>query len=217
VPVDISREHLASEARNLAAAYPDIEVMPVCADFTRPVDLPRPSEPANRNVVYFPGSTIGNFGREEALDLMRVMRDEAGDDGGLLIGVDLVKSRAILEPAYNDAAGVTAEFNLNLLRRLNREHQADFDVAAFRHEAVYDDAHNRIEMRLISLRRQSVSLGGESIDFDAGEYIVTEHSHKYSPARFASLAEQAGFSVTALWTDPAELFSVQYLESGPTA
>ncbi|MBT8440905.1 MAG: L-histidine N(alpha)-methyltransferase [Gammaproteobacteria bacterium] len=211
VPVDISRDHLASTAETLAREFSDIEVLPVCADFTQPFELPTPSRMPERNVVYFPGSTIGNFSPREAVDLMKVMRTEAKDDGALLIGVDLEKPSGVVERAYNDAAGVTADFNLNLLARLNREHDANFDLDAFEHAAVYDEEHRRIEMRLISLDAQSVEVAGETFDFDEGEYIVTEHSHKYSLERFASMAAEAGFDQEKCWTDPADLFSVQYL------
>ncbi len=213
VPVDISKEHLASAAQQLAADYPDIEVLPVCTDFTKPFTLPAPNRSAARNVVYFPGSTIGNFNIDEALGLLKVMREEAGDGGGLLIGVDLVKPREILEPAYNDAAGVTADFNLNLLRRLNREHDADFELENFRHEAIYDEDHNRIEMRLIALDTQTVNIGDEAFAFEEGEHIVTEHSHKFGVGQFAELAAQAGFDVRSVWTDDDQLFSVQYLDA----
>ena len=213
VPVDISKEHLASAAQQLAADYPDIEVLPVCTDFTKPFTLPAPNRSAARNVVYFPGSTIGNFNIDEALGLLKVMREEAGDRGGLLIGVDLVKPREILEPAYNDAAGVTADFNLNLLRRLNREHDADFELENFRHEAIYDEDHNRIEMRLIALDTQTVNIGDEAFAFEEGEHIVTEHSHKFGVDQFAELAAQAGFDVRSVWTDDNQLFSVQYLDA----
>ena len=211
VPVDISREHLASTAETLSQEFPDVEVLPVCADFTQPFALPTPSRMPERNVVYFPGSTIGNFSTREAIELMRVMRTEAKDEGALLIGVDLEKPKEIVEPAYNDAAGVTAEFNLNLLARLNREHHANFDLDAFEHAAIYDREHNRIEMRLISLDVQSVEVAGETFEFDAGEYIVTEHSHKYSLERFAAMAAEAGFDQEKCWTDSSDLFSVQYL------
>jgi dimethylhistidine N-methyltransferase len=211
VPVDISREHLASTAAALACEYPDIEVLPVCADFTRPFELPVPSRMPDRNVVFFPGSTIGNFSTREAIALMRVMREQAKDNGALLIGVDLEKPSDILEPAYNDAAGVTAEFNLNLLTRLNREYGANFEPESFEHLAIYDEEHHRIEMRLISLADQSVEMGGETFDFDAGEYIVTEHSHKYSLERFAAMATKSGFEQQKCLTDDNELFSVQFL------
>lgn len=213
VPVDISKEHLANAAQQLAADYPDIEMLPVCTDFTKPFALPAPNRSAARNVVYFPGSTIGNFDINEAVDLLKVMRGEAGDDGGLLIGVDLVKPREILESAYNDAAGVTADFNLNLLRRLNREHDADFELDNFQHKAVYDEDHSRIEMRLIALDQQTVNVADEQFEFAEGEHIVTEHSHKFDVEQFAELAARAGFDLRSVWMDDDELFSVQYLEA----
>lgn len=211
VPVDISREFLLESASRLARRYPDIEVLPVCADFTQPLTLPEPSETPTRNVLYFPGSTIGNFDHAQAVELLKMMRSEAGDDGGLLIGVDLLKPLEILEPAYNDVAGVTAAFNLNLLTRFNRELDADFDLDAFRHLAVFDTKAGRIEMRLVSQRAQRATVAGEAFDFAAGEYIVTEHSHKYTKDQFAAMAAAGGFRVETLWTDPEQLFSVQYL------
>lgn len=211
VPVDISREALMTAAESVAVDYPQIEVLPVCADFTQPFNLPAPRIMPERNLVFFPGSTIGNFDVDSALSLLKVMRAEAKDGGALLIGVDLVKPTEILEPAYNDAAGVTADFNLNLLERLNREHDANFSVEAFRHDAVYDSNNSRIEMRLVSLVKQRVRVAGESFSFESGEYIVTEHSHKYSPSQFRQMAEAAGFSVSAVWTDENDMFSVQYL------
>jgi L-histidine N-alpha-methyltransferase len=211
VPVDISREQLANSAASLSSDFPAIEVLPVCADFTRPFDLPSPRVDPLRNLVFFPGSTIGNFEKTAALDLLRVMREEAKDDGALLIGVDIVKPREILEPAYNDAAGVTADFNLNLLTRLNREHDANFELKAFEHSAIFDEKNSRIEMRLISVKKQQIEVAGERFDFDEGEYIVTEHSHKYSMDEFESMARRAGFSREAVWLDADELFSVQYL------
>jgi dimethylhistidine N-methyltransferase len=211
VPVDISREHLAQTAASLSADFPDIEILPICADFTQPFALPTPKTPPEKNIVFFPGSTIGNFSTRDAINLMRVMRTEARNDGALLIGVDLEKPKIILERAYNDAAGVTAKFNLNLLIRFNREYDADFELRAFEHEAVYDEKEKRIEMRLISLRRQSVHIAGARIDLDVGEYIVTEHSHKYSPDRFADMTRQAGFEFCQAWSDADNLFSVQYL------
>lgn len=213
VPVDISREHLASTAAELAEEFPEVEVLPVCADFTQPFELPSPGRIPDRNIVYFPGSTIGNFSTQQALELLTVMRAQAKDGGALLIGVDLEKSKAILEPAYNDAEGVTADFNLNLLARLNREHDANFELDAFEHTAIYDEEHRRIEMRLISLQEQSVSVAGRRFDFDEGEYIITEHSYKFSLDRFAALAREAGFEQRKCWTDAAGMFSVQYLVS----
>lgn len=213
VPVDISREPLARAAAEIATEFTQLEVLPVCADFTRPFELPDPRVMPERNLVFFPGSTIGNFGKPEAIDLLRVMREEAKDDGALLIGVDLEKPKEILEPAYNDAAGVTAAFNLNLLKRLNREYAANFDLEAFRHSAIYDAENGRIEMRLVSLETQQIDVAGERFMLNEGEYIVTEHSYKYSVDRFESMSRSAGFSLKSVWTDPQNLFSVQYLEA----
>lgn len=214
VPVEISRAHLVSAAARIAADFPGLEVLPVTADFTEPFVLPATKRhKVLRNVAFFPGSTIGNFPREMAADLLRATRKGVGAGGAMLIGVDLKKDPAVLERAYNDSAGVTAEFNRNLLVRLNRELGANFEVEAFRHEAVWDEAGSRIEMRLISERRQSVSISGRRFDFVPGEILVTEYSHKYSFRAFRKLAETGGFSVVRVWTDPEELFSVQLLEA----
>lgn len=218
VPVEISREHLHAAAARIAADFPGLEVLPVTADFTEPFDLPEPKRArVRRNVAFFPGSTIGNFPRAMAADLLRATRREVGPGGAMLVGVDLVKERDVLERAYNDAAGVTARFNLNLLVRLNRELGADFDTGAFRHEAVWDAAHERIEMRLVSARAQTVRVAGRAFDFAAGEILVTEYSHKYTPDGFRRLAEAGGFSVERAWTDPEKLFSVQLLEAAEPA
>ena len=211
VPVDISRELLLESAESIAEEFPGLEVLPVCADFTRPFQLPEPDRMPLRNLVYFPGSTIGNFPRDEARDLLRVMHTEAAAGGALLIGVDLRKDRRTLERAYNDAAGVTAEFNLNLLERMNRELGADFDPSRFEHQATWNDAAGRIEMRLVSRADQQVTVAGQPIDFEAGEAILTEYSHKYELDEFAGLAADAGFAVAQVWTDPDRLFSVQFL------
>ncbi len=212
VPVDISRSHLLAAARSICAAYPGLDVLPVCADFTQPFSVPKSSRPHTRVAVFFPGSTIGNFDRPAAVNLLRVMRQIAAPGGGLLIGADLVKDPAILERAYDDAAGVTAAFNLNLLRRLNREFGATFDLNGFRHSAVWVPEASRIEMHLVSVRRQSVTLGDETIKFAAGERLVTEHCHKYTRESFASLAAEGGWSSRRVWTDDDQLFSLHYLE-----
>ena len=214
IPVDISGEHLLDATRQLATDYPDLEILPVCADFTRPFDLPVPAATVNRNLVFFPGSTIGNVSLEQARQLLKVMAIEAGPGGGLLIGVALKKDRATLESAYNDEAGVTAAFNLNLLVRLNREIGADFDLDQFAHRAIYDEDKGRIEMHLVSAKDQSVNIAGRRIDFVAGEYILTECWHKYELHEFADLAAEAGFNIRKVWTDPERMFSVQYLEVG---
>lgn len=206
-PVDLSREQLRQNARQLKREFPRLEVVPICADFTQPFALPTAGE---RHVVYFSGSTIGNFAPAEAVRLLEQIRRLVGLGGGLLIGVDLKKDSAILEPAYNDAAGVTAEFNLNLLVRINRELDGDFDVGAFAHRAVYEERHGRIAMYLISQREQVAHVGGRAFHFDEGERICTEYSHKYSLADFARLADAARLTVSHVWTDADGLFSVQY-------
>ena len=223
VPVDISREHLAAVTRSLGVEFPGIEMLPVAADFTQVLSFPRPARPSRRRVLYFPGSTIGNFSRQEAIGLLRQMRRDAGQSGGqsgsqsrsmgggLLIGVDLLKPVVVLEQAYNDAAGITAAFNLNLLEHLNHRFGADFAPAGFEHRAIWDGGNRRIEMRLVSRRQQAATIHGVCIAFAPQEFLVTEHSHKYTPAGFAALALEAGWRVARLWTDQKQYFSVQYL------
>lgn len=210
VPVDISVDYLDKTAQELAADYPKIEILPIYADFTQPFDLPSPKIMPRKNVVYFPGSTIGNFTIPEANSLLRVMRQEARAGGALLIGVDLKKDRKIIEAAYNDSRGITAEFNLNVLRRLNRELDADFNLDSFAHSAVYDDINGRIEMRLVSRRAQRVTVAGRAVNFLKGEYVITEYSHKYGLEEFAEMAGKAGFQRERVWLDSKALFSVQY-------
>jgi dimethylhistidine N-methyltransferase len=211
VPVDISADYLQRQAEDLAEDYPHLQVHPVFADFTQPFELPEHDRTPERNLLFFPGSTIGNFSRAQALALLEVMAGEAKPGGALLIGVDLRKDPALLHAAYNDAAGVTAEFNMNVLARLNRELGANFRLDRFRHDAVYDEAKGRIEMRLVSTEAQRVQIAGVDLAFAAGEYIITEHSHKYSVDEFRDLARRAGFTPDVTWVDDLCLFSVHYL------
>jgi len=211
VPVDISEDHLLDSALQIRTEFPGLEVLPVVADFTQPFQLPSPAIMPARNVVYFPGSTIGNFTHEAAHELLRVMHHEAGEDGALLIGVDLQKDPDIIRRAYNDSAGVTAEFNLNMLRHLNREFDADFDLDAFEHSAEYNEEKGRVEVRLISEQDQKITVGDKSFSIDKDEAILTEYSHKYTLEGFAVMAEAAGFRVARVWMDAEQLFSVQYL------
>ncbi len=211
VPVDISEEHLVASAKSLHQDYPELDIIPLVADFTKPFDLPTPRVMPLRNIVYFPGSTIGNFTMDDALSLLDVMYTEAGEGGALLIGVDLQKDPAVLERAYNDSAGVTAAFNRNMLRHLNREFDTDFDVESFAHEARYNQDAERIELRLVSSNEQQVQVGDTEITIEKGEGILTEYSHKYTLAGFADMAAKAGFRVEKVWTDADSLFSVQYL------
>jgi len=210
VPVDISEELLLESAALLRKDFPDIDILPVAADFTRPFALPQPAIMPVKNIVYFPGSTIGNFTNEGALELLRVMHGEAGEGGALLIGVDLQKDPDIIERAYNDSAGVTAEFNLNVLRHLNREFGADFKLDAFSHSAEYNPEEGRVELRLVSSEQQDVNVGDEAFTIEEDEAILTEYSHKYTLESFARMAGHAGFDVARVWTDAERLFSVQY-------
>ena len=214
VPVDISKNHLLESAEALAEDYPSIPIQPVCADYTTAFELPSPPRPARRTVGYYPGSTIGNFRREDACAFLAQIADTVGGDGGLLIGVDLKKDVDVLKAAYDDAEGVTAAFNKNLLRRMNRELGATFDPAAFEHQVLWNEARGCIESHLRSTTAQSVSVAGESFAFEKGETIHTEDSHKYTLDEFSSLAARAGFDVESVWTDEQSYFSVQHCTVG---
>ena len=208
VPVDISKQRLIDSAEALQKALPSLEVLPVCADYLQPLRLPTPSRRPDHIAVFFPGSTIGNLEPHMARDFLRRVCRLCGHSGGLVIGVDLQKPRAILEAAYNDSAGVTAEFNLNLLVRANRELGANFNVACWRHRAIYNEDEGRIEMHLIAEGEQRVSLGGHLFRFAPGEKIITEYSYKHTPEGFSALAESAGFRLSRLWSDPRQFFGV---------
>jgi len=212
VPIDISRDQLTEAAANLGQQFPALEVLPVCADYTDHYELPPTRRPANRRIVYFPGSTIGNFKPDAAKEFLSHIREVCGEGGGLLIGVDLKKDKAVLEQAYNDAEGVTAAFNLNLLRRINRELNADCRVDRFIHQAHFNEEHNRIEMHLVSKCKQTVHIGEEEFVIGKEETIHTENSYKYSLDGFAELADTSGLRVEQVWTDEKRFFSVQYLE-----
>ncbi|WP_166636868.1 L-histidine N(alpha)-methyltransferase [Cognatilysobacter terrigena] len=211
-PVEISREMLLDATHRLATAFPEVQMLPVCADFTKPVPVPPSLMPAARSLVFFPGSTLGNFDDAQSLDLLRAMRETMGDDGAALIGLDLVKDVAEMEAAYNDAAGVTAEFTLNLLARLNRELDADFDLEAFAHRAVWSPDNSRIETAIVSRRAQVVRVVGRRFAFDADEAIHVEISHKYTDAYFDELARRAGLRVVRRWNAPADRFGLRLLE-----
>jgi dimethylhistidine N-methyltransferase len=183
-------------------------MLPVCADFTKPFRLPTARRRPTHSAVFFPGSTIGNFQPHEARAMLKHLATMCGTGGGLLIGIDLQKDPAVIEAAYNDARGVTAEFNLNILRRINRELDGDFDVDRFEHRAIYDATRGRIEMRLVSLRPQCVTIGSHRIEFAPGEAIITEYSHKYTIAGFAEMAAHARLTLRRTWTDAAERFAV---------
>ncbi len=207
VPVDISEAHLIAAAKDLRRSYPDLAVQQVVADFTKPVLLPVPPRPASRRVAFFPGSTIGNFDPDPTVAFLRSIGETVGSNGGLLIGIDLQKDEDRLLSAYDDAAGVTADFNLNLLTRINREMDGNFVLEQFRHVVYYDRDLGRIEMHLESLVDQSVRLAGRTFKFAAGETIHTENSYKYTLAGFDDLAIRAGFQRDRHWTDAEGLFA----------
>ena len=214
VPVDISREFLSQTAAQLAADYPNLPVMPVVGDFMAAILLP---DLGGRSVVgFFPGSTLGNLDPDGAVSLLARLRAWP-DHAALILGVDLVKAPALLEAAYDDTQGVTAAFNLNLLVRLNREAGADFDLAAFRHRAVWNASASRVEMHLESLRAQEVRIAGRTIAFAAGETIHTENSHKFTRESLAGMAASAGWHVASVLTDPEALFAVAILRPSPSA
>ena len=210
-PVEISGSALSASVHVLAERFPQIEMLPLCADFMAPLTLPSARRAAASTLVFFPGSTLGNFETADAVRLLRLMREEMGASGAALVGIDLQKDPARIEAAYNDAAGVTAAFTLNLLTRLNRELDADFDLAQFRHRARYNISAGRIETHIVSCRDQRVQVGGMNVDFAAGEAMLVEYSNKYSMAGFAAMAAEAGLRVTESWTDPESLFALQLL------
>jgi dimethylhistidine N-methyltransferase len=216
VPIDISGEQLERVAASLRDDYPQVDIHPYRADYTRPLELPR-FPMARRRVAFFPGSTIGNFEPTAAAGFLRRVRRSVEDNGALIIGVDRRKDPALLEQAYNDQAGVTAAFNLNLLTRLNRELGATFDLAQFYHRAVFNDEASRIEMHLESLTDQVVTVAGVDIPFRAGETIWTESSYKYDLPRLEQLAADAGFRIDQLWSDPDQRFWVGFLAAAPAA
>lgn len=211
VPIDISWEQLSRVATELDGDYPQIELLPVCADYTDSFGLPHPSRTKKRVVIYYPGSTIGNFDPLPAYHFLKQIGDVCGAGGALLIGVDLKKDPLVLHGAYNDHEGVTAAFNLNILERINRELGADFDIESFRHYAFYNPRMGRVEMHLISLKKQAVHLDDVTFYFHQGESIWTESSYKYTLDQFESLAAATGFRLERTWTDERRWFSVNYL------
>jgi dimethylhistidine N-methyltransferase len=214
VPIEISATALQASVQAVAGRCPKLAIRPLQADFTRAFALPEGLAGARRVVFFFPGSTIGNFDPQQAQALLARWRLLGGPDAGLLIGVDLRKDPAVLQAAYDDAQGVTAAFNLNLLLRVNREFGADFDPASFAHVARYDEARGRVEMHLQSRKAQTVRVDGQALRFADGETIHTENSYKYTPDGFAAMARQAGWQEAARWSDDAARFGVQFLRAG---
>ncbi len=213
VPVEISSTALTESVEKLGQEMPELKVIPLAGDFTHPLILPNLQTPPRRTVVYFPGSTLGNFDYDEALQIMRNIRSAVGSGGGALIGVDLKKDAAELEAAYNDRAGVTAEFTLNMLTHLNRAVGTNFDTSAFRHDARYDKEAGRIETNLVSLSDQVVKLAGVTFKFAKEERMLVEYSHKYDLEDLDRLARQASMKVAHVWTDPKQRFAVAHMVS----
>lgn len=211
VPIDISRTQLLWVTEQLASDYLGLEVLPVCADYTSGFELPVPKRLSERTVIYFPGSTIGNFDRIPAKLFLEHVAETCRPGGGLLIGVDLKKDPRVLHRAYNDSQGVTAAFNLNLLERINRELDGDFQLESFEHYAFYNPQEGRVEMHLVSLKDQTVHLDGVTVPFASGESIWTESSYKFNIEEFKQMAAVAGFKVEHVWTDEQQWFTVQYL------
>lgn len=210
IPIDISAEHLEATTERLRMAYPNLTISPVATDYTKPFVIPDDPVQRRKRVVYFPGSTIGNFMPEEARQFLRQISAVIGMGGGLLLGIDRKKDRDVLEQAYDDPEGVTAAFNLNLLNRLNRELGADFDLDAFSHEAVYNAESSRVEMHLVSSWEQTIHIDGEVFTFHAGESIHTENSYKFNVGDAVELAASADLELLHEWTDANEWFSVLY-------
>ncbi len=211
-PIEISRSALLGSVERLDREFDDIEVLPVLADFTEPVPLPVPEREADHALVFFPGSTLGNFTDSEAIRLLRAMHSTMGDRGGALLGIDLQKAPGMIEAAYNDAAGVTAAFTLNLLVRLNRDIGSDFDPDAFAHQAEYVVDAGRIETFLVSRKAQAVIVEWRRFEFAEGERMQVEYSQKYTDDSLAALAREAGLKVVRGWNDPSDWFGLRLLQ-----
>ncbi|MFC1979683.1 L-histidine N(alpha)-methyltransferase [Chloroflexota bacterium] len=212
-PIDICRKQLQRVAKEISSDYCEFDVLPICADYTNSIELPVLKQPCSRTVVYFPGSTVGNFEPAHARHFLKHIAGVCGPGGGLLIGVDLKKDSSILHRAYNDPQGITAAFNLNLLERINRELNCNFQLEWFEHYAFYNPLEGRVEMHLVSLKDQLIQLDSVAIPFAKGESIRTESSYKFNLDEFQQLAAAAGFEVEHVWTDEKQWFSIQYLVS----
>ena len=211
VPLDISKEQLMVAAKKIRTEFPRLNVLPISGDFTKPVELPKKLLNAERKVAFFPGSTIGNFEKEGAINFLKSVRATVGENGLMLIGVDLQKNRDTILKAYNDEAGVTSEFNKNILIRINRELNGNFNLNEFEHAVTYNEEHHRVEMHLMSLAVQTVRISGINFHFDLHETIHTENCYKYTHQSFSRLVEAAGFLSADSWTDSEGLFTVVLL------
>lgn len=211
IPVDISRDFLRGAAAGIAADFPDLDVVAVCADYTRPFELPKIAGPAGKTVGFFPGSTIGNFEPEAVVAFLRHCGKLLGPGAEMLIGADVKKDTVILDAAYNDAQGLNAAFNLNLLHRIKNELDSDIAIDDFAHVAFYNTDEGRVELYIRSLKDQTATIAGRRFPFAAGEMIHTENSYKYAIDEFRALAARAGFQALDTWIDPKRLFGVHYL------
>lgn len=211
IPVDISRSFLDDVAQNLQEEYPELKIQAIATDYTTSLHLPELPDEVKR-IIYFPGSTIGNFTKENAEEFLGLIANSLHQNDGLLIGFDLVKNRDTLLAAYNDSLGVTAEFNKNILQRINNELDANFDLNRFEHKAIFNEEKSRIEMHLVSRSKQVVNIGGEKITFEKGETIHTENSHKYTLSSFREMTNPY-FKEVITWTDSNEYFAIQYLHN----
>ncbi len=212
IPMDISKEHLHVATQELATLFPWLEIHATCTDYSREMRLP-PTVPRGTRVAFFPGSSIGNFDPIQAIDFLKALTQLIGPESYLLIGIDLKKNRSVLESAYDDSAKVTAQFNLNLLSRINHEFSANFNLDLWQHRALYNEELGRIEMHLVSTCEQSITLNNTLFHFSRGETIHTENSYKYTDEEFIHLANEAGFQSEAIWSDPEKLFSVHLFRS----
>jgi dimethylhistidine N-methyltransferase len=211
VPMDISYDHLKSSARSLAEEYPKLSISAVCVDYTHSLPVPE-NVPDGPRLLFFPGSSLGNFNNSEACAFLRLVHNTLGKGGVLLIGVDTKKSKGLLDAAYNDAAGLTAAFNLNLLHRLQRELNADIDLDNFKHNAFYNSDAGRVEMHLISKRQHTLRINGHQFEFEEGEGLHTENSYKYAPDEFIDMATINGFVELRHWVDEDGMFAIYLLE-----
>ena len=212
IPIDISEDHLVKSVENITERYPNLNVYPVVGDYTKEIEFPDVFKSSKKKIAFFPGSTIGNFTKQQAKYFLRIIADAFGKDSGLLIGIDRIKSKSVLEAAYNDSKGVTAAFNLNILDHINYILQTDFEINNFYHKAVYNEVENRIEMYLFTKKDCYVNIGEHNIKLTEGEKILTEYSHKYSIDSFKELLDDR-YQLVNVWSDENAYFSVLYLRT----
>lgn len=211
IPIDISKKHLDETVDKLHTEFPTLEIQQLAADYTKPIVLPKIHDDAEQRIIFFPGSTLGNFTKTQSREFLKVVRDEMRKGDGFILGVDLVKDENILLAAYNDSKNITAEFNLNILQNLNNTFESDFILSNFKHDAIYNKIENRIEMYLISKVDQEVNIGTEKFIFHSDEKILTEYSHKYTLEIIEELCKGL-FKISKVWTDPQNYFAELYLE-----